>query len=122
MGSPQTRDRGGSYQRSPLCLRKGLALVSLLSSVVSCRVCGKHGYSMNVVVYFRAHLGPLAHVMIHAVRDLRGTYSWPPHTETEELKDNSIEVTEIKSDSLPQIIWSQTHLKHNTTSSSKESC
>lgn len=96
MGSPQTRDSAGSYHRSPLCPRKVSAFVSLLSSVISCRACGKHGHSMNVAVYFRALLGPLVHVMLPAVGDLRGPYLWPPHTETEELSDDSTEITEIK--------------------------
>lgn len=122
MGSPQTRDRAGSYHRSPLCPRKVSAFVSLLSSVISCRACGKHGHSMNVAVYFRALLGPLVHVMLPAVRDLRGPYLWPPHAETEELRENFTELTEIKSGSLCQAIWSQTHVKHSTTSSRKELC
>lgn len=122
MENPHARDRGSSYQRTPVCLRKASVLASLLSSVISCRACGKYGHSMNMAVYFRAHLGPLVHVMLSAARDLRGTYSWPPHAETEKLRDNSTEVMEIKSGSLPQAIWFQTHLKYSTPSSRKKSC
>lgn len=53
---------------------------------------------MSVVVYFRVHhLEPLASLMLSAFGDLRGAYSQKPHEESEELRDNSTEVTEIKS-------------------------
>lgn len=122
MENPQARDRESNYQRSPVCPRKGSVLASLLSSVISSRACGKRGHSMNVAIYFRAHLEPLVPVTLPAVRDLREAYLWPPHAETEGLGDNPTKVMEMKNGSMPQAIWSQTHLKYSTPSSRKSSC
>lgn len=48
--------------------------------------------------------------MFPPVKDPRGASSWPPHEETEQLGDNPTKVTEIKIVSLPQTVWSQTHI------------